>query len=111
MKLVPANHLSREDEEIRAFLTTYPEAAYVLTRLINGYRELLTLCMDDMSEAHLDTADITIAMSKKDTALSCMGMPCFNSAHDWYDFYDKDRQRRQYEEKEEKEDETNDHQS
>ena len=47
MKMVPADFISDDDKEMQRVLDQHPLIKYQITRLLNGYRELLLMLSED----------------------------------------------------------------
>lgn len=83
MKLVPSNFITEDECACAAMLAAHPHEAYLLIRLMNGYRELASVCMDMMHQGECDTADVVRSLDKKDAAMRRLGIPVVETLEDW----------------------------
>lgn len=83
MELVPSDFVTEDERACTALLATHPHEAYLLIRLINGYRELASTCMEMMQEGETDTADVARSLDKKDAAMRRLGIPVVETLEDW----------------------------
>ena len=83
MKLIPADFISEQDKEMQRVLNEHPDLKYHLTILINSYRERVNACVEEMQEAHIDTADLVRACAKTENMIRRIDIPLLNTVQDW----------------------------
>jgi len=86
MEMVPADFVSDEDREIQRILDEHPLLRSQFTRLINGYREIITMLLED-EDNHADKADISKSCMKKENAMRRMGIPILDTPEDYHQFF------------------------
>ena len=83
MELVPSDFITEDERACAALLATHPHETYLLIRLLNGYRELASMCMEMMHQGECDTADVVRSLDKKDAAMKRLGIPVVETLEDW----------------------------
>lgn len=85
MKLVGPEYLSENDREFQCVMDEHPYVKYMVTWLINTYREIARNCIDGMQNGETDTADAAISCVKKDAVLRHMDILILDTPADWWE--------------------------
>lgn len=78
MKLIGPEEITQEEQDVRDVLIQHPHLHEALTWMLNGYHELLLLCV-----AGADPADVRRSLAKKEQSMRRLGIPVFESPADW----------------------------
>jgi hypothetical protein len=82
MELI-GDEVTTDEQKMANILDGHPLLKKRITLIVNGYRELVTLYMEDDEKP--DPSDVLRSLAKKDNILRRIGIPVLSTAQEWVD--------------------------
>lgn len=87
MRLVNHSFITQEEQYIRALLAHDPLLFRQLSLLVNRLVELVRISLEEMQEAHLESADVALALVRCEETIARLGIPLVATYKEWEALY------------------------